>query len=541
MKRFLSIALLICLSSLSLGAQNTLYWGGELISPANMSHMEAAKYAQTDHANLSARVAAMGGAFTSLGADLSSMAINPAGLGMYRTSQLSISSSFDNTRSTNSTSNIAGGKSNVSFNQLGAALNVYQGTGALVSFTVGFSYNKLADLNFTNRSEWKDGNVTIGEFFAEQMYGINPAELGSSKTPFTNPDIYTDQWGGVLAYRTYMIDPHLYNDEFQGDYLVNGIPVDNRVNSSLVTNSNGRVEEYDFSMGFNFGNILYVGTTLGITGIEQMLSYSFREMYVGAQGKEMSSMDYMPQVANYGSGVNFKIGAILRPVSAVRLGIAYHSPTRVSLTRDFSAQMQTNFLPNTSYVANSYINTYTYDYSSPSKLLLGASVSIADKALLSVDYDKVWYGNMRMNSHDYNMANAFADDVAADLGTAENFRVGVEIHPTKNLYVRGGYAFYGSPLNSDATRYNDEGGTFYGTYKTHSENYSLGLGWRFASGSSLDLVWTLSRAHYTNSIMYDYFYENADSGEQIFVSGPTQMNTKHTSNTIGLTYSVLLF
>jgi hypothetical protein len=180
MKRFLSIALFVALSTLSLGAQ-TLYWGGELISPANMSHMEAAKYAQTDHTNLSARVAAMGGAFTSLGADLSSMAINPAGLGMYRTSQLSISSSFDNTRSTNSTSNIAGSKSNVSFNQLGAALNVYQGTGALVSFTVGFSYNKLADLNFTNRGEWKDGEVTIGEFFAEQMYGINPAELGSSK------------------------------------------------------------------------------------------------------------------------------------------------------------------------------------------------------------------------------------------------------------------------------------------------------------------------------------------------------------------------
>ena len=33
-----------------------------------------------------ARSAALGGAFTSLGADLSSMAINPAGLGMYQSS-----------------------------------------------------------------------------------------------------------------------------------------------------------------------------------------------------------------------------------------------------------------------------------------------------------------------------------------------------------------------------------------------------------------------------------------------------------------------
>ena len=37
-----------------------------------------------------ARSMAMAGAFTSLGADLSSMSINPAGLGMYRHSDLSI-------------------------------------------------------------------------------------------------------------------------------------------------------------------------------------------------------------------------------------------------------------------------------------------------------------------------------------------------------------------------------------------------------------------------------------------------------------------
>jgi hypothetical protein len=252
-------------------------------------------------------------------------------------------------------------------------------------------------------------------------------------------------------------------------------------------------------------------------------------------------MDYAPQVANYGSGVNFKIGAILRPVSAIRLGIAYHTSTAVSLTRDFSASMYTSWLPNTAYEAHSYINTYTYDYDSPSKLLLGASVTLTDKAILSVDYDKVWYGGMRMNTSSYDMDIAFADDVAADLGTSDNFRVGVELRPTKNLYVRGGYAYYGSPLNRDATNYNNNGGVFYGTYKTHSDNYSLGLGWRFASGATLDLVWNLARAHYTNSIMYDYYYESAAGDEQIFVTGPTQMNTKHTSNTIGLTYSVLLF
>ena len=529
---------MVTLTSLSLGAQ-TLYWGGEVISPANMSHMEAAKYAQTDNNYLSARVAAMGGAFTSLGADLSSMTINPAGLGMYRTSHMSISSNFDHTRSVNNTVGFDANKSNFSFNQLGAALNVYQGTGSLLSFTVGFAYNKLADLNYTNAAEWSNGAVTIGEFFAEQMYGVNPADLGSSKAPFTNPNIYTDQWGGVLAYRTYLIDPNIQNDTFMGDYYVGSIPVENLVNTGMVMKSRGRVEEYDFSMGLNFGNILYLGTTLGIVGIEQFIDYSFFEEYVGAQGEEMKNMEFSPSVSNYGSGLNFKIGAILRPVSAVRLGVAYHTGTSVSLTRDYSAQMITKFMNGDGFKADSYINSYTYNYSSPSKLLLGASVSLADKAILSVDCDKVWYGGMSMYMRD--LEEAFENDVKADLGTANNFRVGVEVRPTANLYVRGGYGYYGSPLNDEAARYNNEGGAFYGTYKTHSDNFSLGLGWRFASGSSLDFVWTTSRAHYTNSVMYDYYYESSDKVHQIFVTGPTLTGVTHTSNSFGLTYSVLLF
>ena len=532
------MAALVALVSFHWGAQaQTTVFGGEVISPVNMSHMEAAKFSQTENAFLSARVAAMGGAFTSLGADMSSMAINPAGLGMYRTSAMSISSAYDTTRSTNANANYSKTKGNFGFNQLGAVLNLYQGTGSLVSFTMGFAYNKLADLNYSNATGWNNGEVTIGEFFAEQMYGINPADLGENKAPFTNPNIYPDEWGGVVAYRTFFIDPVM--DEqgaFLGDYTVTGVPLENTVNSRFVAESEGSVGEYDLSMGLNFGNILYVGTTLGIQSIEQVVYYTYHEMYNGAQGaEELSSMSYQPTVANYGSGVNFKIGAILRPISALRLGIAYHSPTRVSLARDYTTYMQTAFANGDRYKAEAYINSYSYDYSSPSKLLLGASLTLSNRAILSVDYDRVWYDDMSM--HTRGLEEAFASDVEYDLGSANNFRVGLEVVPISNLYLRAGYAYYGSPLNEAAEKYNDEGNPFYGTYKTHSDNFSLGAGWRFASGSSLDVVWTLSRAHYTNSVMYYYSYE--DDAQSINVTGPTMLNTTHRSNTIGVTYTTL--
>lgn len=537
MRRLFYIAMAALILPTLATAQTTIL-GGEVISPANMSHMEAAKYSQAEYGFMSARVAGMGGAFTSLGADLSSMAINPAGLGMYRSSAMSFTMGFDHTSSKNSTVPFSKGKGDLSFGQIGTALNLYQGTGSLVSFTVGFAYNKLADLNFRNSAGWNGGEVTIAEFFAEQMYGIDPSLLGSNGAPFSNPNIYTDEWGGVLAYRTYLMDPATNEDgTFAGNYIVPGVPLSSRINSAMEVVSEGSVGEFDFSMGFNFGNILYLGTTLGLQDIEQTLHYTYAEEYVSMNNDddEVSYMEYSPRVGNYGSGVNFKIGAILRPTSGLRLGVAYHSPTIVNLTRDYYTNMTTEFNAGDSYFAESSINSYTYNYSSPSKLLLGASVTIGNKAIISVDYDKVWYKGMSM--HTNGLEGAFANDVEADLGSSNNVRVGVEFVPVKNIYVRGGYAYYGSPLGREAAKYNKDGNPFYGSYKTDTQNFSLGAGFRFGFGSSLDIAWTLSKANYTNSIMYYYSY--VDAYNNVTVSGPVMSNLKHTTNNVAVTYTML--
>ena len=67
-----------------LQAQNTgLEFGGSVLNHDMLWATDLAQLSQT-HVFGTARVMGMGGAFTSLGADLSSMSLNPAGLGMYR-------------------------------------------------------------------------------------------------------------------------------------------------------------------------------------------------------------------------------------------------------------------------------------------------------------------------------------------------------------------------------------------------------------------------------------------------------------------------
>ena len=547
MKRLLSIIVAGSLSLLTAQAQGTFVeMGGALISPANMKYTDALKFSQQENSYMSARVSAMGGAFTSLGADLSSMSINPAGLGMYRSSAFAMSANIGTTTATNNFATKGQNHTSFAFNQIGTALNIYQGSGSVVSFTMGFAYNKLADLNYDSGYGWTGDGVSIGDFFALQMEGFPSSALSSNSDPFRNENIYVDEWGGALAYQTALIDPEVDADGKEtGQYVVTGVHPDAGVNASLRTRSRGSVGEYSFSSGMNIANVLYLGATLGIQDISQTVRYYYTESYNQpiSDPALLEAMSYAPIENSYGSGINLKIGAIVRPISALRLGIAYHTRTLTTLTRDYSAEMQTWFEPNstndpTYYASESLVNNYSYNYSSPSKLLLGASYALANRAILSVDYDIVWNRSMSIQSHDYWTEENFNQNVEADLGTSHNVRVGLEVVPTDGVYLRGGYAHYGSPFNSAAEQYADEGGYFYEDYKRSTTNYSLGCGLRFASGAALDLAWTLSTANYTNSVLYHYLRE-VDNSVVAQVNSPILTNTKQRKSVFSATYSLI--
>ena len=88
MKRKIIILLAACVAAAPLQDQN-LEFGGLTYNNDLMMSTDFAALSRS-HPFGTARVMGMGGAFTSLGADLSSMSINPAGLGMYRRNEFSL-------------------------------------------------------------------------------------------------------------------------------------------------------------------------------------------------------------------------------------------------------------------------------------------------------------------------------------------------------------------------------------------------------------------------------------------------------------------
>ena len=82
-RRFAITLALAAAAALPSRAQNNTYTqGGILLASGSFTPLDMMRNARNDYSFTTARVSAMGGAFTALGGDLASLDINPAGIGM---------------------------------------------------------------------------------------------------------------------------------------------------------------------------------------------------------------------------------------------------------------------------------------------------------------------------------------------------------------------------------------------------------------------------------------------------------------------------
>ncbi len=124
-------AALVATGSLQAQQRGTLAFGGAVLNQDGVLAGEMAQMSQPQALG-TARSMALGGAFTSLGADLASMSINPAGLGMYRRNEIALTPmmTFQSSETPGTMSYAKNGKNRFSMANFGAALNAYEGTGA---------------------------------------------------------------------------------------------------------------------------------------------------------------------------------------------------------------------------------------------------------------------------------------------------------------------------------------------------------------------------------------------------------------------------
>lgn len=508
-------------------------WGGLLMDKDILMPADMLELSQTQFNFGTARAMAMAGAFTSLGADLSSMSINPAGLGMYRRSDVSITPLLSVSKSsTDAAPYGSNSRTRFGLSNFGIVIHAYEGTGALTSLNVGFGYNRLSDLNYRQTSQRQGQDATIADAFARQLVwgGVSKNDFynngGSGSWNWDN--IAPEYWNNALAYRAFMIDQVNPNDP--GSWQPTWIGQNADIGHYSAVESSGSVGEFNLSLGMNLGNKFYIGGSLGILTLHQEKYINYSEDYVYEEASVANpefgtdpNLDYQLLYAKMnqgvvidGTGVNFKLGFIYRPIPGLRIGAAIHTPTYYAIDRSFQtaaagmAYANRNTDPNVHPDANGYISTDGdpnmvsptlkdagpdgWSFSSPTRLMFGLSYAFGERALISVDYERDWYNGIRIKDNPGGVPSRSYNDTFREYFKGSNtIRVGAEFKPLPMLALRAGFGYNGGMLkNKDKI--------LASPIVKQTTYYSAGLGFSFSPSVYLDVAY-----QYMNSKMSDYY------------------------------------
>jgi len=404
---------------------------------------DALRYSQTQIGG-TARAVGTGGAFGALGADFTSLSINPAGIGLYRKSEFTITPSlyFTNTESeywgNTETDNI----NNFNINNIGL---VFKGGGRrpdsdwrAVNF--GFGLNRINNYNRKTLLIGTNTKNSLLDYYANQASGT-PGNEVRDNFPF----------GAGLAYFAFLINP---DAEGSSDYLgvTNSFAVEQQ---EYITEKNA-TEEFVISLGTNYKEKLFLGGTLGIPFVkytsEKFYSETDKLGIIQGEAVDLGTYDFntfelSESLKTRGFGINGKLGLIYRPVEMLRVGASVHTPTLISLNEQFSSNLYAEF---THYDTLLYSPEGEYDYqlTTPWRLVGSAAFLFKTHGFISVDYEWADYSQMEFTFDDVPEDRRLASEINRDIDkrftSASNLRIGSEV-ALDIFRLRLGYVYQGSP------------------------------------------------------------------------------------------------
>jgi hypothetical protein len=399
---------------------------------------DALRYSQIFY-NGTARSSAMGGAFTALGGDISSLNQNPAGLGLFRASEFTLTPMMFNFKSNTSFNAQKNTNKLINFNlgQIGIVTNLLSKSSGLMSLNFGYSYNRLNNFDESVSIHGVNNSSSMADYWAALGNGTNYRDLTDAEATAFNTYVLDTLTGtGGNRYGTAYSN---YGDNPPSKY---GQSV-----TRLISNE-GSTGEHAFSLGGNYNNKLFFGATIGVTKLRYIGHFSHTEATDVALPSLFKEFTYTDHIEDKGTGYSIKFGATFKPVEAVRIGIAFHSPTWFKIDRYLYKDMTSQFTDGAKYENANTPSRFNYALATPFRVLAGIGVQVQKHALLSADYEYVDYSSARFSetgdNYDYSEKNTA---IKNSLKSASNIRLGAE-YRFNTIYLRGGYGLYGKPFSS---------------------------------------------------------------------------------------------
>jgi hypothetical protein len=422
--------------------------------------------------NGTARSLAIGGAMGSLGGDITANFVNPAGIGFYRTSEVAFSPGFSlNGIKTNYRGTaLESSKNNFALGPIGFAwaLPNRNNDNKSRSFSLAFTQNT----SFSNNINYKGSNnySSYSEAFAEELTKQNLRDVLSTESiaPYTT----------APAYLSYLI---FLKRLPSGDTVVQSL-TDNIINAGrslqqeMTKTTKGGLYELGLSYAGNDGEKWLWGIALGIPIVNYESNTVFKETDTSSiTTDQFKSFTYTDNYKTTGAGINAKLGLIYRPKEYIRIGLAIHTPSYMSLTDRRKSSLATVLEnPTKDTIVNS--STFTngqergqanYNQTSPWKVMLSGSYVFREvedvtkqRGFISADIEYVKHRGTKYSSNAdqptlddknyYSQLNSVIKDIYK--GNI-NVRLGGEIK-FNTIMGRVGFGYYGNPYKDAPAKAN---------------------------------------------------------------------------------------
>ena len=374
-----------------------------------------------------ARYVGLAGAMTAVGGDPSAVKDNPAGLGVYRRWDVSLSLflDLDYVRQSGQNKPI-GADSRFSASQASFVFGWFDEAHdrGLLANNVMISYHNIANYNRYYVASNANEKGSLSDVIATKTNGVKETAL----QPASRWD--DENWLSNMAYDTYLISPDAKNPTQWSSFLSESQKV---TKNQFSMREYGHIDQFAISWGGNVSNKFFVGATLNIIAVDHTQSVQYYELF-----SNDCSMDNNSYVHQTGVGVNGAIGVIAHPVQFLRIGASFTSPSAINLRTTHYGDMSslvyhydatTKKTEKKSFSATTPENSYSdRSWTMPMRVSAGLAFQLKTYGLLSFQYDYCHHKNI--------------DDV-------HTLRAGIEGVITNQFFLEAGYAYESTFLKDD--------------------------------------------------------------------------------------------
>lgn len=525
-----------------------IFFASLLVSALNASAQETYQDTKLTAGQLTgtARYVGMGGAMEALGADISTISTNPAGVGLLSKTSVSVTAgvqaqtdAHDYVNFEGSKLNFDGKKSHPTFDQVGFVWSQGSANGRN-RINLAFNYHKSADF----------GQILTA---ANYLNGASQNKLTAAKNFEGAPG-----WSALDSnYGGYKEQGGRYNQGLLNVYSDGTLLYEGAHSFLFGQYQHGYIGEYDFNISGSLHNRVWLGLTIGLHDVNYRSNSVYGENLLDGN----SAISY-EQTKIDGTGFDIKAGVIFRPAenSPFRIGLYVNTPifydlklrgaNDVSIYGD-NAPGQYQGTGEQAQAMDVYAKgdkgqSVDYDFRLNTPWKVGASLghTIGKQLALGATYEYAWYSHMdnRVKNggyYDYYYGDYYETsssdevmnrDTRLNLKGVSTLKLGLEYKPISMLALRLGYN-YVSPMFKD-TAFRDGSLNSNGVYSATSTDYTnwkatnritAGLGFNYQN-FSIDVAYQYSQQ---DGDFYAFMpYNNEKSPELSNISPATKVSNK---------------